>query len=87
MINLMIVEDDPMARQLLEIYVNKSEQYELVGSVESALFAEAFCRIHPVDVILIVAPGYTEEIAGVIRGRFGEKVRILTLRSEKIESL
>ena len=42
---------------------------------------------HPVDVILIVAPGYTEEIAGVIRGRFGEKVRILTLRSEKIESL
>ena len=53
MTRVLLVEDDPMARQLLEIYVNKSEQYELVGSVESALFAEAFCRIHPVDVILM----------------------------------
>lgn len=42
---------------------------------------------HPVDVILIVAPGYTEEIAGVIRSRFGADVKILTLRSEKIEEL
>ena len=42
-----------MARQLLEIYVNKSETYELAGSVESALFAEVFCRTHPVDVILM----------------------------------
>jgi len=42
---------------------------------------------HPVDVILIVAPGYTEEIAGVIRSRFGADVKILTLRSERIEEL
>lgn len=53
MINVLLVEDDPMARQLLEIYVNKSEKYELAGSVESALFAEVFCRTHPVDVILM----------------------------------
>jgi len=52
-INVLLVEDDPMARQLLEIYVNKSEKYELAGSVESALFAEVFCRTHPVDVILM----------------------------------
>lgn len=39
----------------------------------------------PADVILIVAPGYTEEIAGVIRKRFGAHIRILTLRSERIE--
>ena len=42
---------------------------------------------HPVDVILIVAPGYSDEIAGVIRTRFGTGVRILTLRSERIEEL
>ena len=42
---------------------------------------------NPVDVIMIVAPGYSDEIAGVIRTRFGEKVRILTLRSERIEEL
>lgn len=53
MIRVLLVEDDPMARQLLEIYVDKSEKYELAGSVESALFAEVFCRTHPVDVILM----------------------------------
>ena len=53
MIQVLLVEDDPMARQLLEIYVNKSETYDLAGSVESALFAEVFCRTHPVDVILM----------------------------------
>lgn len=42
---------------------------------------------HPVDVIMIVAPGYSDEIAGVIRTRFGAGVRILTLRSERIEEL
>lgn len=40
---------------------------------------------NPVDVILIVAPGYTGEIAGIIRSRFGENVKILTLCSEKLE--
>jgi len=42
---------------------------------------------NPVDVIMIVAPGYSDEIAGVIRTRFGAEVRILTLRSERIEEL
>lgn len=53
MIRVLLVEDDPMARQLLEIYVNRSENYELAGSIESALFAEVFCRTHTVDVILM----------------------------------
>ena len=42
---------------------------------------------HMVDAILIVAPGYTEEIAGNIRKWWGEQIRILTLRSEKVEEL
>lgn len=41
----------------------------------------------PVDGILIVAPGYTDEIAGIIRERFGDGVRIMTLRSRQIEQL
>lgn len=41
----------------------------------------------PVDAILIVAPGYTEEIAGIIRERFGDGVEIMTLRSRQIERL
>lgn len=39
----------------------------------------------PVQAILIVAPGYTEEIADTIRNRFGSDVAILALRSERVE--
>lgn len=41
----------------------------------------------PVDVILIVAPGYTDEIAGSIRQRFTPCPQILTLRTDRIEQL
>lgn len=53
MINVLLVEDDPMARQLLEIYIQKSEKYALVDAVESALFAEAYCRTNPVELVLM----------------------------------
>ena len=53
MTRVLLVEDDPMSRQLLEIYISNSDIYELAGSVESALFAEAFCRTHPVDMVLM----------------------------------
>lgn len=39
----------------------------------------------PTAGILIVAPGYVEEIAGVIRNRFGSGVKILTIRSDRLE--
>ncbi|MCI1401232.1 MAG: class I SAM-dependent methyltransferase [Lachnospiraceae bacterium] len=39
----------------------------------------------PVDEILIVAPGYTDEIAGIIKDRYGDHVRIRVLKAEKIE--
>lgn len=41
----------------------------------------------PVDVIFIAAPGYTEEIAQVIRRRWGAGVRIMALRSDHVEEL
>ena len=53
MIHVLLVEDDHMARQLLEIYIEKSENYALAGSVESALFAEAFCHANRVDMVLM----------------------------------
>ena len=39
----------------------------------------------PVDEILIVAPGYTDEIAGIIRERYGADVGILVLKTDKID--
>lgn len=41
----------------------------------------------PVDAILIVAPGYTDEIAGIIKTRFGGQVEVMTLRTNRIELL
>ncbi len=41
----------------------------------------------PVDAIIIVAPGYTEEIAGIIRNRFGTDILIYTLRTNHVETL
>ena len=53
MTNVLLVEDDPMARQLLEIYISKSENYTLAGSLESAMFAQAYCCTHAVDIVLM----------------------------------
>ena len=53
MYKILLVEDDPMARQLLEIYIQKADRYALVDSLESALFAEAYCAGNMVDVVLM----------------------------------
>lgn len=49
------------------------------------IVAPDYFEKNPVDVILIVAPGYTDEIADIIRDKFGKKVDILVLKSEHIE--
>ena len=53
MLNVLIVEDDPMAMKLLEIYIKNSENYNHVQSLESAALAEFCCRTNKVDVILM----------------------------------
>lgn len=53
MTRVMIVEDDPMARQLLEIYVKNSPDYELALCIESAAMAELYCITGRVDLILM----------------------------------
>ena len=53
MIRVLIVEDAPLDRQLLELYVRQSGKYELLPSVESAAFAEFCCRTSRVDLILM----------------------------------
>lgn len=38
----------------------------------------------PVQEILIIAPGYTDEIAGIIKSKYGEGVKILMLKEQRI---
>ena len=40
---------------------------------------------HPVDAIIITAPGYTDEIAASIRQKFGTAVEIRAMRSNNLE--
>ena len=87
MIRVLIVEDDPMARQLLELCVRQSDRYELLPSVESAALAEFCCRTGQVDLILmdvctaLNANGI--EAAGKIRRAFPNiKIIIVTGQPE-----
>ena len=43
--------------------------------------------VHPADDILILAPGYTEEIAGLIRKNASPAINIYALRSDRVEKL
>ena len=40
---------------------------------------------NPTDVVLIAAPGYTEEIAGIIRKHLGSEIEICVIRTNRIE--
>lgn len=53
MYNVLIVDNDPMARKLLEIYINNSENYTLSHSTENAASAEQYCLNNPIDLILM----------------------------------
>ena len=50
---VLIVDDQFIARQLVEMYLRSSDRYEMVYAVESAAFAEAFVRSNPVDLVLM----------------------------------
>ena len=53
MYNVLIVEDDPMARKLLEIFVTTSDNYHLVPSLDSAAMVELYCMTNHVDLVLM----------------------------------
>ena len=87
MVKVLIVEDDPMARKLLEIFIKDSENYELVNSIESAAMAEFYCLTNPVDVILMDVCTAMEsnglEAAEKIKSKFPAiKVIIITSQPE-----
>ena len=50
---VLIVDDDPFARQLLGMFISQSENYELSGTLISAALAEASVANRKVDLILM----------------------------------
>ena len=87
MTRVLIVEDAPLDRQLLELYISQSGKYELLPSVESAAFAEFCCRTSRVDLILmnVCTALYSNgiEAAGKIKQSFPNiKIIIITGQPE-----
>lgn len=50
---VMIVDDQIVSRRLFEMYVESSKRYELVYSVESAAFADAYVLKASIDLVLM----------------------------------
>ena len=50
---ILIVEDQPMVRKLLESYVEKEPEFMLAASIPGANLAPELCRQQPVDLILM----------------------------------
>lgn len=48
-----IVEDEPLARQILEGYISRVPSLELQGSYEDAIDAMDHLRVHPVDLMFL----------------------------------
>ena len=87
MYNVLIVEDDPMARKLMEIFVSASDNYRLVPSIDSAAMAELYCMTNPVDLILMDVQTALDangiEFSGKIKKRFPDiKIIIITSQPE-----
>ena len=52
-----------------------------------AIVSPEYAYKNPVDVIIIVAPGYSEEIARIIGDNFDKEVEIYTLMSDRLTKL
>ena len=51
--NVLIVEDQSMPRQLFEIFVNSSNEFNHVASLADASLALTICQNQKVDLILM----------------------------------
>ncbi len=51
------------------------------------IVAPEYIKEEPVQAIIIIAPGYTEEISTMIKSNFGEMIKVFALRSNHIEEL
>ena len=53
MYNVLIVEDDAITRQLLEMFINNSDKYNLVASIDDADLAPLYCSKGDIDLALM----------------------------------
>jgi YesN/AraC family two-component response regulator len=54
MINCIVVDDEPLARQLIVSYISQVQGLQCVGEYKSALEAFAALHMQPVDLFLSI---------------------------------
>ena len=52
-IKILLVEDDPLARQLIEMFITQSEHYDFEGAILSAALAPTYIEKRKVDLVLM----------------------------------
>ena len=53
MTNVLIVEDDPLARKLFENFIGGSENYRVEGSIDNADMAFLYCSMGKIGLVLL----------------------------------
>lgn len=85
MYRTLIVDDDPLARNLFSIFVSSSDDFTLAGTLASAALAEPFCLGNEVDLILMdictAAHASGLEAAAKIKKNFPD-IRIIIVTSQ-----
>ncbi len=51
--NVMIVEDQAMARRLFEMMIERSERYALAAAIDNAAVADIYCLNKKIDLVLM----------------------------------
>ena len=52
-VKVLLVEDDPLARQLIEMFITQSEHYDFEGAIRSAALAPTYIEKRKVDLVLM----------------------------------
>lgn len=86
-VKVMIVDDQFMSRQLFEMYLQSSDRYEMVYSVDSAAFADVFVLRENIDLVLmdiLMADGSNglEAAAGIKKNSPNTKIIAVTSMPE-----
>lgn len=82
--NVLIVEDQAMARRLMEIYVNSSEHFTHLLSIANASAALSVCKSNSVDLILmdvLTELGHSGLDAAEEIKKFFPKIKIIIVTS------
>lgn len=71
-----IVDDEPLAQEILEEYVKKVPQLQLLATLESGLEAIQFVQSHPVDLVFLDIQ--MPDITGIqTAGLLGSKTKVI----------